>query len=150
MRLKITRHKFTSKTTQGSLYIDGQWAAFTLEDKYQFDLKTDTFVPKKSTFLPPGIYRVVLAWSEELHSNIPQILDGTHHTGFCVCPSGSNDSHGEEPVSCIFVGLSRAPDYVGQSRQAFEIIMNYLEKATAQNEDIELEIVHEPYNQIRR
>jgi len=137
MKLELYRVRLSDTTTQGEMLVDGKWECFTLEDR-----RRNEWEPKidGKTAIPEGEYVVVLDHSYRFNRIMPHILDVPEFEGIRIHP-GNTES---DTSGCILVGLSRAPDYVGNSRMAFNRVMAKLEDAVAKNEDITIEIKLNP------
>jgi len=143
MKLVLQRCKLTETTTQGWLLVDGKYECYTLEDRWR-DLTKEPKVPGE-TCVPEGIYRVILDYSTRFNRIMPHIMDIPYFNGIRIHPGNTEaDTEG-----CILVGLSRSPDWVGQSRMAFNRLMAKLEDATNKKEDIELKIMLVLFNRDR-
>lgn len=137
MKLELFRIKFSDRTTQGELWVDGKTECWTLEDK-----RRDPWEPKipGETAIPEGEYKVVLDHSYRFNRTMPHILDVPEFEGIRIHPGNTEyDTNG-----CILVGLSRSPDRVWDSKLAFNRLMAKLEDATSKGEEVTLRIVYNP------
>lgn len=119
MRLKLVRDEFTEQSTGGKLYVDGKYACFTLEDAIR-DVKV-----YGKTAIPYGTYEVVVNYSNRFHRLMPLLINVPNFSGIRIHSGNtSNDTEG-----CILVGRTRAPDWVGESRLAFDALFPHLQAA---------------------
>lgn len=119
MNLTINRHTTTPTSTLGDLYIDGEFFCRTLERP------EECLSDAKAPFcIPLGKYGASITWFPHMKTNAP-LLSGTEpRTGiFMHIGNYPKDSEG-----CILVGLSQSKDFVGNSRDAFERLMDKLGK----------------------
>ncbi len=134
MRLSVVRGKSTDTATLGSLYIDGHFAMFTLEDVVR-DLGPDGKgkIPGE-TAIPAGNYKVVIDQSTRFNRLMPHILDVPFFSGVRIhAGNTASDTEG-----CVLVGMQKISEsQIGQSRVAFEALMDRLYAATG---EIDLEI----------
>jgi len=94
--------------THGSLYIDGHWQCWTLEDAIR-DIK----IPQQ-TAIPAGRYRVTRTPSTRFKRVLPLLLDVPGFQGIRIHAGNTiADTEG-----CILVGRDRAAGVVRQSRVA--------------------------------
>jgi len=108
MMLQLFRLTFTANSTQGLLSVDGMSKFTTLE-------------PAKGSgmLIDPGVYHVIKQFSPRFQKLTPHLQNVPGHT-FIEMHSGNapKDTHG-----CILLGLTRAPDWVGESFDAFNAFM---------------------------
>lgn len=119
MRLHLQREPSVNGRTFGSLYINGLWQCWTLEDKIR-DVKIS-----KQTAIPCGTYEVVLTESTRFHRILPLLLkvpgfDGVRiHSGNTI----------EDTEGCILVGTVREETRILNSRVAIDALMMELRVA---------------------
>ena len=116
MKLKVVREEFTKNSTIGSLYIDGTFFCYTLEDTIR-DKKI-----KGETAIDSGMYRVMLTMSNRFKKVMPLLLDVVNFSGIRI--HSGNTKHDTE--GCILVGMVKDTDFVGMSRVAFNKLMERL------------------------
>jgi hypothetical protein len=130
MNLTVARKEFTEKSTIGDLLIDGEFECFTLEDCVR---------PAKimgMTAIPAGTYEVVINFSGRFKRPLPLLLKVPDFEGVRIHP-GNTDADTE---GCILVGRMKQPDFIGESRVAFEALFTKMQ-AAATREKIFIEIV---------
>jgi hypothetical protein len=130
MNLKIERTTFTGRSTIGELSVDGAFECFTLEDMVR-----PVKVPGM-TAIPEGVYVVTVSFSARFQRLLPDVHDVPNFTGVRI-HSGNTDADTE---GCILVGQTTAPDFVGESRAAFNKLFARIQ-AAAQREKILLEVM---------
>lgn len=139
-RLVLERHPPGLTCTIGELTIDGEPFTFTLEDLPQ---------PKKiagATRIPAGLYRVVLTpspaakagilWSPHKEHVLPLLLSVPGFEGIRI-HAGNNDN---DVKGCIAVGSWRGGEFLYNSRDALESLMDMLEIANISGRQITIEV----------
>lgn len=122
MNLKLTRVILTDRSTIGALTIDGEDECFTLEDRVRPPGAEK--VPGK-TAIPAGRYEVIISYSQRFKRALPLLLNVPNFQGIRIHPGNTEvDTHG-----CILVGRTKGPDFIGESRIAFEQLFEKLQKA---------------------
>lgn len=112
MNLRLFREPSKDNATLGSLYVDGVWESWTLED-----MERPVKLPGV-TAIPTGTYRVVIAPSDRFKRMMPRLLDVPGFEGILMhYGNTAADTEG-----CILVGGTRANAFVGDSRKAFEAL----------------------------
>ena len=116
MTLRLVREPSKHNATMGSLYVDGAWECWTLEDAIR-----EQKVPGE-TCIPHGVYRVDITPSQRFHRLLPILLDVPGFTGVRIHPGNTiADTKG-----CLLVGRTRSSGQVGESRLAFEALFPQL------------------------
>jgi Family of unknown function (DUF5675) len=87
------------------------------------------------TAIPEGVYVVTVSFSARFQRLLPDVHDVPNFTGVRI-HSGNTDADTE---GCILVGQTTAPDFVGNSRAAFNRLFTQIQ-AAAQREKILLEV----------
>lgn len=127
MKLLLKRNKSGRKATTGSLYLDGKFQCFTLEDVVR-DKKIYA-----ETAIPAGVYKVVITPSNRFKRDLPLLLNVPNFEGVRIHP-GNTDKDTE---GCILVGTIVTPENtLANSRVAFDALFAKLKAASS----IELEI----------
>ncbi|SEL11402.1 DUF5675 family protein [Nitrosovibrio tenuis] len=129
MELQVKRTDLTDESTIGELSVNGQFECYTLEDKVR---------PVKiagKTAIPAGRYEVIINFSQRFGRPLPLVLNVPDFEGVRIHP-GNTD---EDTEGCLLVGDTKKPDFVGDSRVAFERLFKKLQIASGK-EKIYLEI----------
>jgi hypothetical protein len=123
MKLKLVRDRFTEKSTEGNLYIDGQFECYTLEDK---DRKIeDAGCSAKvygETCIPRGTYYVTIDWSPHFNRNMPHVNDVPCFEGIRIHVG----NRPEDTEGCILVGTKEDDDFIEHSADAFKAFVGKL------------------------
>lgn len=127
MILRLVREVFSDKSTTGSLYVDGAFFCYTLEDRVR-DVKI-----AGETCIPFGNYEVVITYSPKFKRELPLVKNVPGFDGIRIHP-GNTDVHTH---GCILVGDVRLEDRIEKSTAAFERLFARLKAAGK----ISLEIV---------
>lgn len=135
MELKLIRETFTEKSTIGSLYVNGIFFCYTLEDK---DRKLESGGVKEyaKTAIPRGKYKVVNSFSNRFKKYLPELINVPQFAGIRIHPGNTAD-HSE---GCILVGSTKAVDFIGNSKMTFNKLMKAIQ-AVEKIEKINIEIV---------
>lgn len=133
MKLTLKRETFTMNSTRGSLWVDGAFECYTLEDFVR-----STGAPKVygKTAIPFGTYEVRITHSPRFGVDMPLLLDVPGFQGVRIHPGNS----AEDTEGCILVGKTYGPDRVGESRDAYRELFKKLKAAQDRGERIELTI----------
>jgi hypothetical protein len=131
MLLTLERTKVTKASMTGSLYVDGKFECYTLED-----------VPRpvkvqNETAIAAGKYRVIINQSVRFKRRLPLLLNVPNFVGIRI-HSGNTNHHTE---GCILVGTTLRKDFVGNSRLAFSRLFKKMDAAAKAGEDLMIEII---------
>lgn len=134
MRLKLNRVQFTEKSTIGELWVDDD------EDRFCFTLEDKVRAPgvkvAGKTAIPAGQYEIIINWSQRFKRPMPLLLDVPNFEGVRIHAGNSEvDTEG-----CILVGFNRSPDFVGNSRQAFDTLFATMQREFNEKETITIDI----------
>ena len=134
VRLKLNRIQFTEKSTIGELWVDDDEDrfCFTLEDMVR---SPGVKVPGQ-TAIPPGQYEVIINWSNRFKRPMPLLLDVPNFEGVRI-HAGNTEADTE---GCILVGFNRSPDFVGNSRAAFDALFAAMSRAVNEKESVTISI----------
>ena len=135
MELKLIRETFTEKSTIGSLYVNGIFFCYTLEDK---DRKLEAGGVKEyaKTAIPRGKYKVINSFSNRFKKYLPELVNVPQFAGIRI-HAGNTAEHSE---GCILVGSTKAADFIGNSKVTFDKLMKAIQ-AVEKIEKINIEIV---------
>jgi hypothetical protein len=129
VELQVKRTDLTDESTIGEFSVNGQFECYTLEDKVRL-----VKIAGK-TAIPPGRYEVIVNFSQRFGRPLPLLLNVPDFEGVRIHP-GNTDADTE---GCILVGDTKKPNFVGDSRPAFERLFEKLKVASA-TEKIFIEI----------
>ena len=145
MRLTVTRRQGTALSTPGLLDINGVFECYTLEPPHR-DAPDRLATPRadsshqKPCAIPAGTYKIAFASSPRFNTVTPRVLAVPGFTAIEIhWGNFPRDTHG-----CLLVGQTRAPDFVGNSREAFHALMAKLAPAGAAGESITIEYLDFP------
>ena len=119
MKLLLKRLHKTQHSTTGELYVDGKFECYTLED-----VEREVKIPGE-TAIPKGTYIVGITLSNRFKRLLPILIGVKNFEGVRI-HSGNNNHQTE---GCILVGQTRADDYVGDSRLAFDKLFKKMQLA---------------------
>ena len=139
MQLLIHRQPSTRSSTPGSLFVDGLFECFTMEDVVR-EVPGQTVASWKvpgQTAIPSGTYEVIIDFSSRFQRNMPHILNVPGFLGVRIHPGiMSADTEG-----CILVGRKQnGPDRIQESKLAFEAFFLKLQRAIAQHEPVTITV----------
>lgn len=139
MELRVNRFKYGSKSTLGSLFIDGARECYTLEDVVRKDgTKVDG-----QTAIPAGTYNVIIDSSVRFKRDMPHVLDVPGFTGIRI-HSGNTD---EDTEGCILLGTALSgDDFISGSHDAFNTFFPKLKAALDSGEIVTLMVYDAPVN----
>ena len=148
MKLKLIRTSSQSDSTNGILYIDDEFACFTLEDE-QREIKV-----QGETAIPLGIYQIELRTVGGFHTKYAKRFSDIHegmlelqdvpNFQYILIHCGNTDEH---TAGCILLGDSQENNvllkdgFIGKSTQAYKRIYPRIAKALKNNEEVKIEIV---------
>lgn len=129
MILTVIREPSVNGATFGSLYLDGHWQCFTLEDQVR-----EPFVKVPGqTAIPAGRYRVLLTMSARFQRVLPLLSGVPHFEGIRIhAGNAAWDTEG-----CILVGMDRQVSQVLRSRVALDAL---LERLRAEPSDLWVDV----------
>jgi len=122
MELKLIRETFTEKSTIGSLYVNGIFFCYTLEDKDR-RLESGGVKEYAKTAIQRGKYKVVLSFSNRFKKYLPELINVPQFAGIRI-HAGNTADHSE---GCILVGATKTIDFIGQSQVTFGKLMKAIQ-----------------------
>ena len=128
MKLKVVRETKNDICTIGSLFINGEFFCYTLEDKDRGLKQSDSllFINAKKIFgltaIPSGTYKLIVNQSPKFKRMLPRILDIKGFDGVLLHRGNSaNDSLG-----CILLGYKKGENSIFESTKAETDLVNRL------------------------
>lgn len=148
MKLKLVRISSQADSTNGILYINDEFACYTLEDE-QRKIKV-----KNETAIPLGIYEIKFRTVGGFHTKYADRFKSMHKGmlelqnvpdfEYILIHCGNTDEH---TAGCILVGDSQENNvllkdgFIGKSTQAYSRIYPKIATALLNNEKVTIEIV---------
>jgi hypothetical protein len=135
MEIKIVREQYRSGSTVGRMLVDDDFECFTLEDR----ICTNNVYG--DTAIPPGIYRVVVNFSQTFEAELPLVLNVPMYDGIRI---HGGDTQANTP-GCILVGRNWTPgaEVVSASRLAFAPLFRKICTAIERGEQVVLHVIQE-------
>jgi hypothetical protein len=130
MNLRLIREPSRDGATLGSLYADGHWCCWTVEDEIREvpGQPVDSWKVQGATAIPAGRYRVHVTFSQRYGRRLPLLGDVPGFTGVRIHPGNvPADTEG-----CLLPGSVRGAGRVLESRKAFELLYARIEIATGE------------------
>jgi hypothetical protein len=119
LTVTVIREPSHAETTMGSLYLNGVWHCWTLEDAMR---------PTKihgQTAIPLGRYRMRMTYSARFQRVLPELFDVPEFSYVRIHAGNTiEDSEG-----CILVGAARGDRRILRSREALDILVPRLSAA---------------------
>ena len=148
MLLEVKREPSAQGCTPGSLYVDGEFECFTLEDVVREvpEEAVDKWKVPDETAIPSGTYDVIMNRSAHFNRVLPLLVDVPGFEGVRI-HSGNVAADTE---GCILVGQRRTETAVLDSRLAFNALFAKIKAAVARRETVCLRITNPPLLQSPR
>lgn len=131
MKIEILRNQYTSKSTIGSMYVNGRWQCYTLEDAVRSGPK----VPGQ-TAIPAGLYKLIVSFSNRFKRDLPLLVAVPNYEGVRI-HTGNTDKNTE---GCILVGKAKSANRVYNSVGAFNDLWPQILSAWSAKEPITIEL----------
>lgn len=121
MTLRLIREPSVKDVTLGSLYVNGVWFSWCLEDAIREvpGQPVSAWKVPGQTAIPAGRYRVVINRSQRFNRMLPQLLDVPGFSGVRIHPGNTI----EDTEGCLLLGYDRFAGAVGRSRAACEALL---------------------------
>lgn len=129
MIIQVKRNAFTEQSTIGDMSINGQFEAYTLEDKVR-EVSGKPVLSWKvygKTAIPRGTYELVIDYSQRFKRLMPHILGVPGFEGVRIHPLNT----AIQTEGCIGIGKTKDVDFIGQSKLAFDSFFSRLQDAVA-------------------
>ena len=142
MLLEVRREPSGGGCTLGSLFVDGEFECFTLEDLVREvpELAVEKWKVPGKTAIPSGTYRVIVSMSARFQKLLPLLVDVPGFQGVRI-HSGNVAADTE---GCILVGNLRADAAVLDSRVAFQGLFPKIQAALDRDEQVHIRITNPP------
>lgn len=142
MLLEVKREPSARGCTLGTLYVDGEFECFTLEDVVREipEQAVETWKTPGETAIPSGTYEVTVTNSAHFGRMLPLLLKVPGFEGVRI-HSGNVAADTE---GCILVGVRKTDLEVLDSRLAFQSLFAKMLAARARNEPIHIRISNAP------
>ena len=135
MKLKLVRENRSEVCTIGSLYVNGVFECYVLEDEDRRLEEGGRKVYGK-TAIPLGEYQVTVNMSNRFKRQLPLLVDVPQFDGIRIHPGNT----AEDTEGCLLPGTSVGKNTVLNSRTAFDKLFKKLQDARARGEEIVIEI----------
>ena len=128
MKLKVVREVKTEVSTIGSLFINGEFFCYTLEDKDRGLKQSDSllYINTKKIFgltaIPLGFYKLIVNQSPKFKRMLPRILDVKGYDGVLMHRGNS----AEHTLGCILIGYKKGVNSIFESTKAETDLVNRL------------------------
>lgn len=126
--IEITRNIFTTISTIGDLFFDGEFICSTLEDTIR-NVKL-----AKKTAIPAGKYKIELRHSNKFNRVMPFLLDVPFFDGIMI--HWGNDADSTD--GCVLVGAKdpAKENWISSSQAAFKELYPMIEKTILAGEEV--------------
>ncbi len=132
MLLRLQRKRFSTKSTIGELYADGNLLCYTLEDTVRKDGEKVHGV----TAIPEGHYKCAVDYSNRFKGLMVRVFDVPGFDGILIHRGNSET----DVAGCIAVGTTPGVDTILDSVLAYAKFCRRIAQALAKKDDIWLEI----------
>lgn len=130
MKLLVERTNCGPTCTIGSLYVDGAFECFTMEDVVR---------PEKiagETAIPAGKYNVIITHSNRFGRDLPLLENVPNFSGVRIHPGNT----AEDTEGCLLVGRTKGTNFVGESKAAFKEVFAKIKQALDDGDTVTLEV----------
>ena len=143
MQLALQRLVLTPNSTCGQLFVNNELQCWTLEEPFGDG--------SHGSCIQAGSYKVTLApspkfegssdpWERQQGKSIPH-LQNVPNRQFILIHWGNT---AKDTEGCILVGTTHSPDFIGQSRAAFTELMEKINEAVGNGEEITIVMEDKP------
>jgi Family of unknown function (DUF5675) len=142
MLLEVRRDPSAQGCTLGSLYVDGEFECFTLEDTVREvpEQAVEKWKVAGETAIPAGAYKVVVTLSARFGKALPLLMDVPGFQGVRIHSGNvAADTEGS-----ILVGNRRMESAVLGSRVAFQALFAKIQAAVMRDEPVQIRITNPP------
>jgi hypothetical protein len=139
MQLKVIRNPTKDGATLGSLYVDGMFFCFTLEDPVR-EVKgqpVSQWKIQNDTAIPVGTYDVTVTPSVRFRKDMPLVNNVPGYTGVRI-HSGNTSA---DTDGCLLLGFAKTLNTVLRSLDAFNALFPKIQAALAAGQKVSLTVV---------
>lgn len=131
MKLRLERTWCTDKCTIGTLFVDGGFECYSLED---VERKVKVF---GETAIPLGAYNLVVMPSHRFKRDLPLLENVPGFEGIRIHPGNT----AADTDGCILVGRTKGTNFVGESKAAFNQLFGKIKEALDSGDTVTMEVV---------
>lgn len=126
MKIEVKNPVKTKKSTISEMWVDGVFECHCLEDVVRKASEKKIF---GATAIPAGTYHVIINMSNRFQKPLPLLLSVPGYEGVRIHP-GNSDA---DTLGCLLPGDydPKKPDWVSNSRDAFNKLFSKMQQATA-------------------
>lgn len=84
------------------------------------------------TAIPTGRYQILLTWSPKYKKNVYQVMNVPGYEGIRI----HSGNYHQDTEGCLLPGLSKARDFVGNSKAAVQVLESIFSKVQSTKEEI--------------
>lgn len=142
MLLEVKRQPSADGCTLGSLYVDGVFECFTLEDVIREipERAVATWKVAGETAIPAGTYKLNVSVSARFNKPLPLLMDVPGFDGVRIHSGNvAGDTEG-----CILVGQRCGQACVLDSRKAFNAVFSKIRAAIDRGDPVQIRITNPP------
>lgn len=138
MRVLVKRESFFPRCTMGSLYIDGKFVCYTLEDKVREKpgVLVEAWKIPRETAIPVGVYPCFITMSNRFRKLLPELMGVAGFSGVRI--HGGNDESNTE--GCILVGTYKKVTTIHNCAPAMTLVQGAIQKALSDHQQVTVEI----------
>ena len=139
MRMVLDREFSGDTFTEGSLYVNGHFECYTVEDVDR-KLESGGIKVQNQTAIPKGIYPISITMSNRFKRDLILVGDVPGFTGVRIHSGNSS----KDTEGCIIVGSTNVrdtDDWVGGSRAAYDVLHTKVNAALKAGMKVILEVV---------
>lgn len=131
MKIDVVRDLGTSGYTIGTMFVNGKYECYTLEDEVRDGPKI-----YGETAIPAGTYKVIISYSNRFKRDLPLLVGVEGFEGIRIHPG----NYASNTLGCILVGVTKMHASIGSSQVAFKALYPQILDAWARHEEIWLTV----------
>jgi hypothetical protein len=134
LKLKLIRPPLgvCINSTIGELFINEVFLGYTLELPWRDNQHNISCVPE-------GTYPIQMFPAEHWHRSVPVVMNVPNRSGIEMHVA----NYAKDVLGCIGFGFTKAPDFIGDSINAIEILYRNISAALGVKEEVTIEIKRE-------